>query len=236
MTRTGRGASSLLGLLFSLCANASAQTSDSAGEFWPRLNTYYQLPARLRLQGFVGGDETEDSSYRQFKVGGQLSHPLKPIHTSHLSNIDQNKEHHLALDVGYEYLDTTSGGSGHENRAWVQATPSLRPAARLFVADRNRLEFRWKNGEYSTRYRNKLTVELDLQTGGFRFTPYAAGEVFYESAPGWYTSQISVGVQMPYQRLVMMDTYYLRQDCNTCSPRFLNVWGLTLNLYLRNGS
>jgi len=43
-------------------------------------------------------------------------------------------------------------------------------------------------------------------------------------------------VHLPYRRLFMVDVYYLRQDCDSCVPNPLNVVGLTLSLYLRNGS
>ena len=32
----------------------------------------------------------------------------------------------------------------------------------------------------------------------------------------------------------MLDNYYQRQNCTTCTPKHLNVWGLTLNFYFRN--
>lgn len=106
----------------------------------------------------------------------------------------------------------------------------------FLVRDRNRLEFRWKDGEYSTRYRNRLQVEASLRAADFHFSPYVSGEVFHDDAHGWYETQFRAGVQVPYRRLFMVDTYYLRQDCDTCNPDPVNVWGLTFNLFFRNRS
>ena len=36
---------------------------------------------------------------------------------------------------------------------------------------------------------------------------------------------------IPYQKLLMVDTYYMRQNCTTCSLDPLDILGLTLNLY-----
>ena len=225
-----------LGLLISFGTNAVAQSSTAEDEFWPRLNGYTQLGKASRLLVFTGLDKGEDFPYSQWKVGGQFSYQLGRMNRPHILDIDRDKEHHLPLAAGYEYLETTQPGKeSHENRISVLATPSLRPGARLFMADRNLVEFRWKNGDYSTRYRNRLTVEMALQAGHFRFTPYASGEVFYGwSDHSWNESQVSLGLHVPYRRLFMLDAYYLRQDCDTCTPNPLNVFGLTLNLYFRN--
>ena len=42
------------------------------------------------------------------------------------------------------------------------------------------------------------------------------------------------GVEWPYKTVLKLNTYYLRQDCTTCSPGNLNVAGLSLNYFYRN--
>jgi hypothetical protein len=228
----------VVGLLLSLGANASAQSSAAENEFWPHLNGYAQLGSASRLLVLSEWDKGQDFPYDQWKVGGFFTYQLVPVQTAHVSEIDRDKEHHLPIAAGYEYLKTLQPGkASDENRITVLATPSLRPGRHVFLADRNQVEFRWKNGEYSNRYRNRLTAEVNLEAGRFRFTPYASGEVFYDSAKhSWNETQVAAGVHLPYRRLFMVDAYYLRQDCDSCSPNPLNVFGLTLNLYLRNGS
>lgn len=156
----------------------------------------------------------------------------------HLANIDPDKEHSLVAGVGYEYLETIqSGGPKRENRIAVQATPRFRPPSDFIVEDRNRVEFRWVNGEYSTRYRNRLTVERDFLARELRFAPYASAEVFYNGATrSWNEQQYAAGLRFPYRRLFLLDVYYLRQNCSTCSPEHLNVVGMTLNFYLGSGN
>ena len=118
----------------------------------------------------------------------------------------------------------------------LAVTPRLRPSARWLLEDRNRVELRWVNGEYSTRYRNRLTVERDFLVHQFRFTPYVSAEFFYDGAKqSWNEEWYSVGVNLPYQRLAMLSLYYLRQQCTSCSPGDANVIGVTLNFYFRNG-
>lgn len=69
----------------------------------------------------------------------------------------------------------------------------------------------------------------------YEFTPYATGELFWDrNHHSWNQNQYAFGVQLPYKRHLMVDTYYLRQNCTTCSEDPLNVWGVTLNLYFRS--
>ncbi|HEY6293938.1 MAG TPA: DUF2490 domain-containing protein [Terriglobia bacterium] len=223
-------------LFISLCAGASAQTSNTAGEFWPEVDADTQLPSNLRLLLFEGLEKGQESQYQQLFVGGGLGYQLKPILRPHLINIDQDKEHYLVVGGGYEYLRTIqSGKATYENRLAVEAIPRYRPPAGFLLEDRNRAEFRWVNGQYSTRYRNQLTVERDFRAHNFRFTPYASAEAYYDGAKhSWNEEQYTGGIQFPYRRLLMLDTYYLRQDCTTCNPEHLNVAGLTLSFFFRN--
>ena len=227
---------SCLALTINFCASATGQTSSTGGEFWPLVNASTQLQPKTSLLLYGGKDKGEDFAYDQWKVGGLLNLRLKPILKPHLSDIDKDKEHYLVFSAGYQYSETIqSGPPSHEDRMIVQMTPQVRPGAGLFLADRNRVEFRWVNGKYSTRYRNQLTVERGLQTHSLRFTPYASGELFYDSQThSWNENRYAFGVQLPYKRFFMLDNYYQRQNCTTCKPNYLNIWGLTLNFYFRS--
>jgi Protein of unknown function (DUF2490) len=226
---------SCLSLFTVFCAGAPGQTSSTVGEFWPLANVYTQLQPKTSLLLYGGKDKGEDFTYDEWKVGGLLNLQLKPILTPHLPDIDINKEQHLVLGAGYQYSETIQSGSpSHENRMIAQVTPQHRPAKGFFLADRNRVEFRWVNGKYSTRYRNLLTVERSFQAQGVRVVPYASGELFYDSQThSWNENRYAFGMQLPYKRIFMLDNYYQRQNC-TCSPNHENIWGLTLNFFFRN--
>lgn len=172
--------------------------------------------------------------YEQVDAGLGLGYQWKTIQKPHLENIDPEKEHIFLLGGGYEYLHTVSGKPKYENRLVVEALAGTRPVSRLLIRNRNRVEFRWVNGVYSTRYRNNLSLNYDITAGRFRCTPYTSAEAFYDRAMGsWYQEQYTAGVEWPYKRVVMIQIYYLRQNCNSCNPAHLNVAGLTLNLYFR---
>ncbi len=103
------------------------------------------------------------------------------------------------------------------------------------MTDRNRVEFRWVTDKYSTRYRNRLMFERNARIRSLLLAPYAAVEVYYDGGKGsWNEQQYTGGIQWPYKESWMLDTYYLRQHCTTCAPQYLDVAGITLNLYFRS--
>jgi len=160
---------------------------------------------------------------------------MKPILKTHREDIDPEKEHHLVFAAGYEYLHTIQNGSlTIENRIITQVTPHYLTPGGFLITDRNRTEFRWVNGAYDFRYRNKLVVEHSLETHNFKFTPYASGELYYDrNHHSWNQSQYGGGVQFPYKNLLMLDIYLLHQNCTSCSQNPVNMLGATLNLYFR---
>lgn len=227
----------LIVLTLLTCAPAQAQTPGTEKELWPKLSATFELRPRTRLQVFTELQDGEDFSYSQFTAGAMVNYRMKRIvHLGELA-IDEEDEHQVVIGGGYEYLRTIQNGNTKgENRIIVQGTGRHRPGADFLLADRNRLEFRWVNGVYDFRYRNKVTVNHALRINKFRLTPYASGELFWDrNHHSWNENQFSCGVQLPYKKRLMLDLFYLHQNCTTCSPQHVDAFGLTLNLYFKWG-
>jgi len=220
-------------LLIMLMGSVASAQSNTVGEFWPAVDAHVEFTDNWRLLAFVGLKKGEEFAYQQLNAGVGFGYQWKTISKPHLLNIDPDKEHIFVFGGGYERLQTLqSGNPSNENRLVLQGTVGYRLSSRFFVSDRNRVEFRWVNGTYSTRYRNMLFGLYDFKIHEFRFSPYASAEAFYNGAVGsWNEEQYAAGIEWPYKRLLMLQTYYLRQNCTTCNPAHLNVGGLTLNLF-----
>ena len=201
------------------------------GYLWARLPSHFRLVATGELNAGT------NYSYEQWTAGAGIGYQWKRVTSlTHLVNINSDKESRMVLGAGYEHLWTDQEGtSTAEDRIVFAVTPRYRPFSRWLLEDRNRLEFRWVDGNYSTRYRNRLAIERDLLVDNFRFTPYVSAEFFYAfDKDSWDEQQYAVGIQWPYRRLLMVETYYLFQH-TASAPDNTNVFGLTLNFYLRNG-
>lgn len=221
-----------------ICCSTLAwgQGSSTETEIWPEVDAHIQLPSHLRVLTFAGIEQGIGYPFQQWYAAAALGYQFKPIMREHLSNIDPDKEHYLVFGGGYEFLRTAqSGNVRHENRITIDATPGFRPSARFLVRDRNWVELRWIDGTYSTTYRNLLVAERDFLERGFRFTPYGSAEFFYDgSAHAWNEEWYTAGIQFPIRRIAMVETYYRREHCTTCTPTNWNAAGITLNLYFQN--
>lgn len=211
-------------------------TATTENEVWLEADAHVQLPSHLRVLAFTGLEQGVGYPFQQWYVAAALGYQFKPILRPHRENIDPDKEHYFLFGGGYEFLRTTQSGQvTHENRITIDMTLSFRPFAKLLVRDRNWTELRWIDGTYSTTYRNMLSVEGDALFRGVRFSPYGTAEAFYDGSKhswdqGWYTA----GILGPYRRVFMLDTYYRRQHCPTCTPQNWNVGGMTLNFFFEN--
>jgi hypothetical protein len=212
---------------------ASAQTSSAGDAIWASLEGHGQLRSNLRALILGASKSGTDYSYQQWIIGAGLGFQVKPFARPHLADLDHDRAHSIVFGAEYEYLQTgETAKPSSENRLVAELTARSRPPAGFLITDRNRIEFRWVNGEYSTRYRNRLSVERAGRLGGMRVTPYASAEFFYDWAKdSWNEEQYSVGIEWPYRNVLKLSTYYLYQDCTTCRPRDLNVAGLSLNYF-----
>lgn len=221
--------------LLLVAAPARAQSPD-ATMLWGTLNAWLQLPSHLRILATGQLEGATNTDYQQWITGVGMGYQWKRITREHLLNINPDKESRVVAGIGYEYLATEVPGSNkQENRIVLGITPRDRPAARWLLEDRNRLELRWVNGQYSTRYRNRLTLEHDMKFDGFRMTPYLSAELFFSFNSGTVNEeQYSLGLQFPVKDMAMLDAYYMRQQCTSCAPGDANIIGLTLNWYFHS--
>lgn len=225
----------LVGLLLLVNGPALGQTSSTEKELWPAFRVNFSLQPRIGVQVFAEKHNGEDASLSQWKVGAIFSYRMSRILTRLRDDIDEENKYNLVVGGGYEFVQTDQTNSTkREHRVMVQATPKYIPGGGVLLQDRSRVEFRWVDGVYNFRYRNKLTADRPLKINKLRFTPYVSGELFWDrNHHAWTENQYAFGVQLPYKKLLMVDTYYLRQNCTTCSQDPVSVFGISLNFYFK---
>ena len=216
---------------------AHAQAPATGGQVWSTGNVWLQLPSRFRLLATGEVNAGTDYSYQQWSGGIGVGYQWKRVSKlAHMVNINSDKESRAVVGVGYEYLWTDQeGATTAEDRVIVDVTPRYRPKSHWLLDSRNRAEFRWVDGAYSSRFRTRITVERDIPVRNGRLTPYASAEFFYDFArDSWDEQQYAIGMELPYRRIFMVQAYYLYQH-TTSAPQNVNVIGITLNFFLRNG-
>jgi hypothetical protein len=228
----GRSIFGLL-LLASFASQTAAQNSDA--EFWPVIKTYISLSTGTRLFILTGFRDIEGEDTRSWRgdFGVHFDFALKPIFRRELAaREDVFEKRFLSFLTGYRYITSLSQGGPPEHRWLVEMTARYPMRGKLVLSDRSRGEMRFLSSGFSTRYRNRLQAERDLNPGGFRFTPYASAETFFDTRfDTWNRMRYIFGVRFPARGHFILDTYYLRQNDSKSTPQHVNALGVTFNLF-----
>ncbi len=210
-----------------------AQDSSTVTELDPSIAVAVDLPKRFRFDLYAGKEKSDELASARAKIGLGVSFRVKPIFKRLLDAADSDKQHLLVVGAIYEYSraseeDTTS----IEHRLMLDATLRYDLPKKLLLSNRNRFEFRWVNGDYHLRYRNRPALERSFKLYKRNITPYVASELFWDQRyKKLNIYKFTSGVQVPVFRRTSVEFFYERQYCSTCATRDTNIFGLNLNFY-----
>jgi uncharacterized protein DUF2490 len=218
-------------LLLLVCLSAPAQTSTT--QFLPEVDTYLRLNSVVRF-AFQAKETREGGDPTQAELGPSVEFYLKSLlklRDITSFDLDDSKSRPLVLSVGYRYVPSPDKPT--VNRLEPVATCHLPMPGRILISDRNRADLDWSNGNFTWRYRNRLTLERRLKIRSYHPGPYVSGEAFYESQYGkWSTTAVYAGCLLRVGKHVQFDPYYEHENNTGKSPnQQVNAVGLILNLY-----
>src|SRR5262252_4797466 len=136
-------------LLVTSAGRAGATTSD---QIWPGLKLFLPIKDRLRVLLLGQLRVAPESGYVAGQVGADLELQVAPLRAKLFPTIQVSKRERATLAVGYRYLGTLAEdgfGSFRENRFLAEATFRLLLPADILASDRNRIEGRLRNGDWS---------------------------------------------------------------------------------------
>jgi hypothetical protein len=214
------------------CQGVAAQADSEAQQaFWPELDVYVKINPKWRLMFFAyASKELAPDDKAQGQVGA---------HVDYLMN------RRLSLRAGYRYgLSFAGDERQREHRILFEQTARQPLPAGLLLSDRNRQELRIINGNFSVRYRNRVTLEREFAPRSFTLTPYAAGEIFYDTRYQTFNrNRLTAGVKLPLLRRfkpfneneqstpgrsLSLDLYFARQNDSRPTPERVNALGVRL--------
>jgi hypothetical protein len=213
---------------------AAPQDGTTRWEWWPEVDAYVGLGERSRLFFLATSSRNRGEDLREGMVGAHADLFVKPFGRPWLVNTpDAVKRHYLAFRAGYRYAWDMTGRSGYwEHRMLLEGTARYRPVHGFVFVNRNRLDVRDVNGDWSWRYRNRSRLERDLKLGSRVATPYAMAEFYYDSRyDAWNRQRYFFGIEWPIGKTPVLDSYYCRQNDSRSSVAHVNAVGLALNLY-----
>jgi hypothetical protein len=131
-----------------------------------------------------------------------------------------------------------------EHRVLTEQTLRKLLPGELLLSDRNREDFRFVNGDFSFRYRNRVSIEREVDLfKGRTITPYVSAEIFCDTrTSAWNRNRFAVGFQQSLRRgplrkmllpkrQVILDLYFMRQNDSRSDTQHVNAVGAALAFY-----
>jgi len=238
ITRYGLITTFFLTLLLVAVPLIKAQQPATEKEFWPEIDVYINLKPKVRL--FLIGTLSKSVEDGEL-FNAQAFESQIGVHVDYIPN------KHLILRTGYRFGSSVGETVQPFKEHRILTEQTLRKLLRgdLLVSDRNREDFRFLNGNFSFRYRNRVTLEREFQLKKRTITPYVSGELFYDTRFDiWNRNRLAVGVQTSLRRgplrkmllpkrQVILDLYYARQNDSRSNTAHVNAIGASLAFYLR---
>jgi hypothetical protein len=210
---------------------SAQQDSKPVKQLWPEVDVYVSLNEKFRLfflAATTKAEETRDNTEGQ--VGAHIDYQLKK---------------RVSLRAGYRYGFSLGGSDPfREHRPIFEQTLRQPLPLEVLLSDRNREELRWVNGEFSARYRNRVTLEREFKVLSRQITPYGSAEVYYDSRfKTWNRNRFAIGTQIALKtgaplislihpkRQLVLDVYLMRQNDSRSQPSRLIALGTAFSIY-----
>jgi hypothetical protein len=229
-------ASALL-IIAGMSARVFAQQVSERSEFWPELDTYVRVNQSSRFLFLYSSTRIDDLEGRAtWKAGGFVDFYFRPLLAhSDRQHPDSARKRLLMVRAGYLYAPTPAGAATPS----TQHIPTLLADTRLSLpwkwifAERNRFDLRFINGDFTPRYRNRVTIERPIKAGQFEIAPYLQGEASYDWKYDTFNRfRFSTGADWTATKFLVLESYYTRQQDTRAATEYVNAFGLTLQLHL----
>jgi len=202
--------------LAAVAGRALAQSSSSSPpeyEYWPEVNIYERINQNVRLMEQGSAALGTDGLPVDQEAGLSLDLSLDPHpfrrYLLGAPTLVEDRSRLLTLRLGYRYSESGPDITPQkiQNRLLAELTTRFTLWG-LVSSDRNGFDWRWINGAYSTRYRNRLQFERPIDINNYEITPYINAEVIYLLSSGeWNQIRYRAGLQLPVVDHVTMDIY-----------------------------
>ena len=149
------------------------------------------------------------------------------------------------MRAGYRHGFSLSGSDPFKEHRIIFEQALRQPLPlHVLLSDRNREELRWVNGDFSARYRNRLTLERAFKVLNRSVTPYGSAEAVYDSRfKTWNRNRFAVGAQIALKhgaplitlinqrRQLVLDVYVMRQNDSRSQPSRVRALGVAFSIY-----
>jgi opacity protein-like surface antigen len=180
----------VLALVVAAASPAASAAEDTQKQLWPELDVFYKLGPNTRLYGIAKYTLTDgDGDNQQYGINLDFYPKRTPFYRyMRGAGLTEQLDKPVQLRMGYRYSeDFDATAPSVQNRLLLELSGRVRRHT-LRLEDRSGVDFRWTDGAYSSRYRNRFLVAVNTRLGQYHFTPYVDAEWYYSITNGYWTS------------------------------------------------
>jgi hypothetical protein len=180
---------------------AGVARADDPLEFWPELNLFETLGPTTRLYFVAAYGKGKESPLQTFDLAAYYDFTLRPFLRRTLREEDWQRNKYLWARIGYDHVfkfeSETGARTAPEDRGIVALYLRAYLPAEVLFEGRARVDLRWIDGEYSTRYRLRGELNREFDVGGLPVTAFIQAEAFYDTRyDGWARELYQVGAEI----------------------------------------
>jgi hypothetical protein len=225
-------------LTFRCQAQDTAVAQATRQEVWPEIDAFYRFNDKFRLFAFVSGTQLKSSSYTDGGLAVNLDYFALPIWRKARTYADSARGNLLWLRGGFFYSsspkNTTDGFK--EYTIVTEANTRFFLPLELLLTNKNRIDWRFLNGDFQPRYRPRITVERDLKTDFLTFNAYFYAEYFLNfKNNGSNRLRLALGTELRVAKHINFEVYFVHQFDNGLDIVTVNAVGLALKIYWQQG-
>jgi hypothetical protein len=207
-------------------------------EIWPEIEAYYRFNDRFRLYSEISGTRS-NSEYTDGTAGIYLYFFAKPWLKGRRDDTemtDSSAGYYWWFRAGYSYSDAPPDQKQKVvNIFETETNNTFHLPADIVLQSRNRLDWRWVNGEFQPIYRPRLKFIRNLKTDYLTFNVYVWSEYFFYLNDNTQDRlRIALGTVIKVLKWMDFETYFMHQFQNKQYVAPLNAIGLQLDLYFRS--
>jgi hypothetical protein len=216
-------------LLFAACLLGGTASADDPWEFWPEVNAFVRTTNQTRVFLDAAYARGKESDTRTLDAAAYLDISIKPIYRPRIDVEDWARSRYLWARIGYDHVFKGEGGtpSPGEDRLIASLWGKAPLVAGVWLETRWRVDFRWIDGDYSTRYRVRAEATREFSVRGHPVVPYFNAEWFYDTRyDGWARVLYQVGPEVTVNKGFRFEVFLARQEDRLPQKASLNAFGV----------
>jgi Protein of unknown function (DUF2490) len=206
-------------------------------QVWPEVEAYYRIDERWRLYGLLSGTKSS-SEYTDGTAGAYIDYFAFPWLRGKLNPElnDTARGYFWWFRLGYSYSNAPPDEKKKLiNTITTETNNNFNLPAEILLESRNRLDWRFVNGDFQPIYRPRLKFIRNLKTEFLTFNAYLYGEYFFYLNDNTQDRfRLCVGSVIKILKTMNFEVYYLHQFQYKNYVQPLNAIGIQLDFYFKS--